>query len=783
MLLVASCANYKQLKPKPEPTSVEQGYIELRHEKKNFELSKGKRYFITFPAPTDDRSYLVLSVPDKKKISSFLTGTLIDNKRHGDKIKDETPYPDTVSAYPIDKKYPLYYWIIDNVPADLVLKVNYRYAPQWRYKFETRHASFLQTLGQNLVDRGVYKAIGTSMHLDGFNFPLVLDTVARHTMELDKVHKELLAIESIFPANIRNSNDPAYQNYLSLKKNLEEEIAFQRDYSKALDFFYNEFQCRTNPVEFLGRVETFIGFFEKKPLSAENILQEARSLMKNQLDKIPGVYDQRLSSKKDAKPIEADNFRLTSFNRLPKLYEVTGLQKTAEFEALYQFVTDFQKSSGTAEGLRDSLAKIAQYIKDQPPMPSNEVFQKVVNRTSALQSQLPAAMDQRYGKYQSFACATALNQEITDLGSTLANQLSQYRLAADLVPQLNALAVQNDFRGMLGILKQYLQLGFLIDKYRHLDRKSIEQQSNMIKAAMDNGQWSQAESGLQALHTDVNYLNFDDVMLPKSTAVHALEDSLYTKVERLTRSKVNQFLEEKVNVLDNVDSLYTDSVFLPAYDITFSSGGKAELVQRKDELVADLARMKENEFPAKAIKLLYEQFLRNPDDNGVAKARAIVTHGNHYQGKDQDIKIRIAECNPLSAKWITKPKDYRRVFVLPVTDSKHGKNKYVFRMNVRVPTDAAFPVYDVNIKLPKEVAQNAATTQWYDEMKLNKKLLKNEGRFSITAPSAANNNECQITPVQMDKDGNNILEVSFTYPSFKVFTVSVMVQKPLIKKN
>jgi hypothetical protein len=125
------------------------------------------------------------------------------------------------------------------------------------------------------------------------------------------------------------------------------------------------------------------------------------------------VYDQRLATKKDAKPIEADNFRLTSFNRLPKLYDVTGLQKTAEFEALFQFVTDFQKSSGTAEGLRDSLAKIAQYIKDQPPMPSNEVFQKVVSRTTTLQSQLPAAMDQRYGKYQSFACATALNQEIT----------------------------------------------------------------------------------------------------------------------------------------------------------------------------------------------------------------------------------------------------------------------------------------------------------------------------------------------------------------------------------
>jgi hypothetical protein len=198
--------------------------------------------------------------------------------------------------------------------------------------------------------------------------------------------------------------------------------------------------------------------------------------------------------------------------------------------------------------------------------------------------------------------------------------------------------------------------------------------------------------------------------------------------------------------------------------------------------------MKANEFPAKAIKLLYEQFIRNPEDNGVLKARAIVTHGNHYtvadkKGEENEIRIRVAECNPLSAKWITKPKDYRRIFALPVSDNRHGKNKYMFRLNVRIPTEATFPVYDVNIKLPKELAQNAASSQWYDEISCNKKLLKNEGRFSITAPSAANDYECQVTPVQMNKDGNNILEVVFTANGFKVIPVSIMVQKPIIKKN
>jgi hypothetical protein len=104
-------------------------------------------------------------------------------------------------------------------------------------------------------------------------------------------------------------------------------------------------------------------------------------------------------------------------------------------------------------------------------------------------------------------------------------------------------------------------------------------------------------------------------------------------------------------------------------------------------------------------------------------------------------------------------------------------------MNVSIETDAACPVYDVNIKLPKDVAENAGTEQWYNAISLNKILLKNEGRFSISAPSATNNYECQITPVQMNKGKGNILEITFEHNSFKVHQVSVMVQKPLIKKN
>ncbi len=102
---------------------------------------------------------------------------------------------------------------------------------------------------------------------------------------------------------------------------------------------------------------------------------------------------------------------------------------------------------------------------------------------------------------------------------------------------------------------------------------------------------------------------------------------------------------------------------------------------------------------------------------------------------------------------------------------------------VDIPTEANFPVYDVNIKLPKEVAENAAAEQWYEKISLNRKELKNEGRFVISAPSASSNYECQITPVQMTKGKANFLEISFYHNSYRVHSLSVMVQKPIIKKN
>ena len=83
-MVIAGCAPYKQLKPKTDLSDAEQGFLELKKdETKNFELKKDKKYYIQFPAPQQDNFYLVLSIPDKKSLASFLTSSMTEQKRRG----------------------------------------------------------------------------------------------------------------------------------------------------------------------------------------------------------------------------------------------------------------------------------------------------------------------------------------------------------------------------------------------------------------------------------------------------------------------------------------------------------------------------------------------------------------------------------------------------------------------------------------------------------------------------------------------------------------------------
>lgn len=782
LFFTIGCGAYKQLQPKPELTPAEQGYLELKSGKKDFELKKEKKYFIQFPSVQEDNFYLVLALPQKKQFKSYLTVAATDKKKQGAKITNESEI-DSLSVYPIIKNDPGYNFFIEGLDTDVTLHTNYRYTPQWRFKFENKYSSYKKTLLKNRVDRTTYNAVGSGYHLDGINFKQALDTVGTHRSNIGEIYKQLLAIESIFPSSIVNSQDEAYLNYKTLKADIEDEISFQDSYLATLDFFSREAACRGNPSNLVKNVDAFINFFNKKEQIAPKVLEEAQAILANRLLEVVPFYNQQLKTKSTTIPFDQQTYLTNELARMAELYAKAAIAPPAEYTVLATFVTAFNTQSARYSATRDSLAAVSATIAAEKQMPSNDFYQGIVTRTVVIKASAPQPLGEAFDDYPHYICSVALNSAIDSANNRLTTDLTNYQEAAVLIPELNVLKDQREFSGMLAELKTRPHLTFLLTSYAPLDSMSIIEQGRRIQDALANSQWRQSEQLLKKLYDDKNFLNPAVTLSQKAVVVENWEDSLYTRIDRVSRFRINKFLEKNVNTLENVDSLYTDSVFLPVYDVTFSSGSKTKLINRKNALISHLAKMKDNEFPAKAITLLYKQFMSRPNDNGVFKARAIVTHGTYYKGNDKAIKRRIAECNPTAMKWIVKPKDYRRVFALPLSSSKRGKNRYMVRLNVAIETKAQFPVYDVNIKLPKEIAANAATEQWYDKITLNKKELRNEGRFSISAPSAANNYECQITPVQMNKGKGNILEITFSRNTFSVYPISVMVQKPIIKKN
>jgi hypothetical protein len=334
----------------------------------------------------------------------------------------------------------------------------------------------------------------------------------------------------------------------------------------------------------------------------------------------------------------------------------------------------------------------------------------------------------------------------------------------------------------------YRSAGMLSDavtraKNRASDTEKAFQTGAGVQEDLSGGLWASAEDRLRALDESPNLSGAPEIVSLRNSVMSDFEKRLFDEIKGSSEHRINEFIRLHEAAIDSVPQLYADSAFLPVYQLTFSSGGQAELSRKQSEIQTYLDQIRYGSFPEASIKRIYSDFTKNTDDRGVERARAIVEHGKFYKGTDKQVQGLIIECDVNAAKWITRPKEYRKLFALPVTSNKGGTNEYMFRVQLQIPSEAQFPVFDINVKLPKEVADKAGSQRWYESITINKTPLKNEGRFRITSPTAENNYEALITPVQMDKAGKNILEVRFNYPGFRVFEVSTMAQVPIIRKD
>ena len=235
LIFIVGCAAYKELQPVPQISFLENGYIEIKDDDEQFELSEGDKYFMKIPPPADENIYLILSFDDKASLNTYLTRAFDDGEGEIIKMTDISVEPGTSSVYELDRTVPSFFWVIEEVKKDMVLNLEYRYIAAWRYKFETKHAEYVDRLKQNTQSRNVFNAIGTSVSAIDVDYSGELASIKEKNGNLTDIQNQLHEIEAIFPADILNSQDPSYLEYLQLKKDLSDELEFQENYSQLLD--------------------------------------------------------------------------------------------------------------------------------------------------------------------------------------------------------------------------------------------------------------------------------------------------------------------------------------------------------------------------------------------------------------------------------------------------------------------------------------------------------------------------------------------------------------------
>lgn len=767
------CAAYSELKPKPELTGMERGYLELQRDQKYFELKKNKKYFVKFPRPAAANSYLYLGIEQKDRIRSYATRAFDDGKGTIVQLDDLSPNLATSSLFDVDTNSATCYWVIDSVSQDMVLKMNYRYVPIWRWKVENYFEQFTATLAANRVDRKPYTTLGGDFRFTNFDFPAAIKNVDERTANVMGVRDELKAIESVFPNDIVGSQDTAYIKYQKLSDEVADEIRFQENYRDVLVTFRLDADSRGDELKFVKSGSEILKFLRQQDRHPDNVNNEAKRVFGDRLPGVRAEYEKQLLAKTDLALIPLEVATVES------LYVATRGEIAADFAATATFIRTFNTRSGSFSAAKKEFDAVQAEVNALVSWPENDFYSQMTKRLNTID--LAASVD--YATYQNHACAKKLEGEVAALLTGIKNLRTRYERSEQLVAQINTLRGQEQFGEIVRLLKKNKDLDYMTRHYADVDDRIMQTHEKGFAAALESKDWEKAEGRLRGLFQEQDFLGGQASITKRNQIVQKRETELWSGIETESRSRALAFIDSNKTTYDKVEDLYKREVFTPVYDMTFTAGAAKDLTRRKTALNDQLTKLKTEDFPATAIEILYKDFTNDIRADGVAKAQAVAYHGRQYKGKDRKIINLIAECDPRIPKWITKPATYRKMYVVPLATKSGASNEYLFRLNVQIESDAQFPVFDINIKLPEEIAAKATKEQWYDEITVNKKIIKNEGRVTIVAPSASNGYEMQITPVQMVKGADNIVEFRFKHSQFKVFEVSCMAQKPLIKKN
>ena len=779
LFLLGGCATFKELEPAPPLQPAERGFIELRNDKENFLLKKGNKYFIKFPGPLDVHFYLVLQTSAKRTVHNYYTTTFNDGKPPILPVVDEAVDKDSLSVFAIDTSNAFYYWVIDTVYQDAPLSIRYRYVPQWRYTVENMYDLYRRILVDNSIERHVYEAMGPQFNFSTFDAAAEQQKLQAKNKLLSDMNSELVKLEKVFPANIATSHDTMYQRYVGLRDDTRNEIQFQADYDVVLSILQKESETKGNFISFMNRAQEFEQFLHQETRFRAPIVEYLKSVFLRRLEEALPSYEAQLRGKNDISDIELTPL----IGDVEKLFIACDQQLPIDLIHVRTYVNGFNVLAKGVRNAETTYEAVISAMQQKTPWPENSYYSELISnldkaKITNTENELDSFEQFRYVK-----STTLLNASVRDVMKKIDQREAQFRMAAGIVQQINALRPQKDYIGIIKILRANRDTTFVGAHYSDVDALLLKSQADKIREQLDAQDWKGTEDGLSVLFNDLNYLSPSQISSKKFQTVQSLESDLFERVKKLSFERVDMFTKTNEATINNVTALYVDSSFLPVYTLTFSSESPGQVTQKRNTIQAYLNEVKTLRFPEAAIRIIYRELTQAPRDHGVEKSHAILVHAKFYKGQDKSIRTIIDECDPLIAKQLIKPKEYRRILVIPVNAVAVSSNEYLFRINIKIPSEAKFPVYDINIKVPAAIADNAGNKQWFSMILLNKKVVKTEGHMRITAPSKDNSYEAQITPVEMSKDGENIIEVQFNYPSFQLFEVSVMAQVPIIRKN
>jgi hypothetical protein len=779
LLLLSGCATFKELEPVPPLQPAERGFIELRNDQEKFLLKQDNKYFIKFPGPLDVNFYLVLQTSAKRTVHNYITATFNDGQPPILPIVDEAVDQDSISVFVINTSNAFYYWVIDNVYQDTPLSVRYRYVPKWRFDVENKYDQYRRILVENSIDRHAYEAMGPQFNFATFDAAAEQQKIQAKNKLLLDMKSELVNIEKFFPANIATTHDTIYQRYVELGDDTKSELQFQTDYNTLLSIIQKEHETKYNFAAFMNQSKEFEQFLDQKNRFRSPILEHFKSVFLNRLEEAFPLFDNQLHKKDDISIIDLK----PPIEDVEKLFIACGQQLPNNLKEVRNYVNEFNVPAKWINDAETTYEAISSTMQQKSPWPESLYYPELISKLEKAKSgNLEYNLD-RFERYKNPNINSLLSNGIQNIIQKIGRRQTQFQKAADIVRQINELRPHNDYKGIIQILRANRDLAFVIDQYPDIDALLMKSQTDEIREQLDAQDWKGTEDGLSVLIDDQNYLNPSKISAKRLQTVQSLESDLFERVKRLSFERIDSFTKKNEATIIGVAALYADSSFLPVYTLTFSSESPERVAQKRHTIETYLNEVKTIRFPEKAIRIIYQELTKAPRDHGVEKAHSILAHAEFYKGQDKSIRNIIDECDPMIAKPLIKPKEYRRVLVIPVNKAAMSSNEYLFRVNVKIPSEAKFPVYDINIKVPSAIAEKAGKTQWFTQILLNKKVVKTEGHMRITAPSADNNYEAQITPVEISKGGENIIEVQFNYPSFQLFEVSVMAQVPIIRKN